>query len=461
MVNNLFNLDGKLKSSDLAQILKQKRGSFLHSASPGQKGLNKNITMEGKFIFPNSQQGSPTMTYRKSALVGNLKKTETNIAERPNENNPAVRRQKRQKTVLEMKKTIEVYKGEYDDHNFIYNGMGNLMDQEIFLYEGTFRMGKKHGYGYEFRIPDNLDYKIFYRGEWENNLEDGCGFLIKSDKNIKIFQEGNFEKGIFKHGKQIRIEELDKDSYISENYIGLIVDNMYHGEGSLKRKYIKISSYGDRVEIDQEYEYEGQFERNKENGKGVSKKKLHQTGYNYTYKGEFVDGLMHGYGSIEFEGEYYIKTYEGLFQQDKWCCFYGRVEFKSGDIYEGFFDKNHGKSEIGLYFHNDKNKTDRKANRIDHFFGEYKNDKKHGLGKFLIQGNQLLIGRYDDGEKNGNFCLIQEDEEEIKIKNTFGIHKNNIDRRSSKSLSLLKQNKTYYLFENDEGIDKSDKPFKD
>jgi hypothetical protein len=406
-----------------------------------------------------SNPGSPKCGFRNSAHVGNLKQSEPATPEQIPRNPPVMRKNKKQKTVLEVYKGVEVYKGEFDDHNYIYNGMGSLTDRDTFFFEGTFRMGKKHGFGYEFKAPDSSEFKIYYRGEWENNLEEGCGLLVKSDKGVRIMQEGIFEKGIFKHGKQIKIEEVDSNNYICEYYIGQIMDNMYQGEGTLRRKNIKIPPYGDRVEVEQEYEYEGLFDRNRENGKGIAKKKLYQPGYSYRYQGDFLDAMMHGYGQIEFEGEYYIKNYEGLFQSDKWCCFYGRVEFKSSDIYEGFFDKSHGKSDIGLYFHNDKKQLEKKYNRNDHFFGEYKNDKKHGLGKFLIQGTQILIGLYDDGEKNGNFCLIQEDEGEIKTKNTFGIKK--ISDKKVSNFSLIKQVKTYYLFENDEGIDKSDKPFKD
>jgi hypothetical protein len=443
----------------------QKRNSVFHHSPITKKITNHGLNMMNKMVV--SQQNSPIGGFRKSALAGNLLKGSQPISPDQFYLGPPVtfpsalvtRNKKKQKTLIEVQKRVDIYKGEYDDHNFIYNGMGSLTDRDTFIYEGTFRMGKKHGFGYEFKLPDNSDFKIYYRGEWENNLEEGCGLLVKSDKGVRIIQEGIFEKGVFKHGKQIKIDEIDSNFYIMEYYIGLIVDNMYQGEGTLKRKNIRIPIYGDRVEIEQEYEYEGQFEKNKENGKGIAKKKLYVLGYNYKYQGEFVDGLMHGHGQVEFEGEYYIKNYDGFLQQDKWCCYYGRVEFKSGDIYEGFFDNNHGKFGIGLYFHNDKKQVERKYNRSDHFFGEYKNDKKHGLGKFLILGHQLLIGKYDDGEKNGNFCLIQEDEEEIKMKHTFGIRK--ISDKNNSDMSLIKQLKTYYLFENDEGIDKSDKPFKD
>jgi hypothetical protein len=419
-----------------------KQKSVLNTVTPIQKNTTKGFIDNRR-----SNPASPDLAQKKRYGNGNLKLEDTS------EISPGVRKGKRQKSLIENNNRAEVYKGEFDDHNFVYNGMGSLTDRESFIYEGTFRMGKKHGYGFQFKLPYEYEEKIYYRGEWDNDLEDGCGFLVKTEMSIRTFQEGVFEKGVFKHGKQIRIEEVDSNYYISEIYIGTIVDHMYSGEGTLKRKNIKIPQYSERVEIEQEYEYEGQFEKDKENGIGICRKKLYQTGYSYRYQGEFSDGQMQGFGKVEFEGEYYIKTYEGLFLNDKWCCFYGRVEFKSGDIYEGFFDKNHGKSEIGLYFHNYKKQEMKKA---DHFFGEYKSDKKHGLGKFLIKDTQLLIGCYDDGEKNGNFCLIQEEEEDVRSKNTFGLNKH---EKHADHISL-KQIKTFYLFENDEGIDKSDKPFK-
>ena len=68
-------------------------------------------------------------------------------------------------------------------------------------------------------------------------------------------------------------------------------------------------------------------------------------------------------GYIQFEGDFFVKSYRGGFEDDKFFCNYGIVKFSSGDVYEGFFDKEHGKSKMGLYFHGDE-----AGNLKEHFF---------------------------------------------------------------------------------------------
>ena len=67
------------------------------------------------------------------------------------------------------------------------------------------------------------------------------------------------------------------------------------------------------LEINEEYEYKGNFKEGKEDSQGECKKNLKTEGYSYTYKGNFQNGLMNGYGIISFSENYFIKQYEGFF----------------------------------------------------------------------------------------------------------------------------------------------------
>ena len=331
---------------------------------------------------------------------------------------------------------FEFYKGEYDDYNFLFNGKGKLYDSHS-IYEGSFRMSKKHGFGYYFvnSIPsqDIFDCPTFYKGEFGNGLEDGYGYLIKYEKDDMIYREGLFDKGSFKKGKQIRVNKKDLSV---EYYEGNLSGYLYQGEGYLVKKYENKDLKS--VHNIYKYEYIGTFKFGKEDGLKCKLSLKNQDLRGYEYIGDFKQGLKQGFGEIVYTDESHIKRYKGHFIDDQSCCRYGIVEFQSGDTYEGFFDK-HGKNKIGLYSHNLKNL---KLIEGDHFFGEYMNDKKHGLGKFILNRYQLLFGKYVDGDKTGNFSFTSQQNEKKK------------DNKIQ-----IKQIKYFYLFENDEGIDKSDKPF--
>lgn len=397
------------------------------------------------------------------------------------------------------------YNGELDKINFLYSGVGTLIknnSKKQYLYNGTFRMGKKNGVGIFFKIINDYTF-LYYRGEWGNNKMDGFGFSILIDlvNNKKIFRKGRFVNNKYEYGFQFIIDEKYSNpnpmlnqiaDVLIEKYEGEFHNDVYNGTGRVIRKILKPSKFDKKkFDIDTEYEYCGNFVENLEQGNGTSSKIFLNQSYKYSYNGEFDKSKMHGFGKIEFDGDYFIKSYEGIFEHDKKFCKYGIVEFKSGDVYEGFFDSNNQKSNIGMYFHYDKG--DKYLKKTENFFGEFLNDKKQGMGRFVSQKDyKLLVGRYLDGEKNGNFLLTcnnpLDDNSDIKISflNNFSMNAlhgrnasvasnynyNNTNTNNNNNGNLsprnsifkafpIKQSKMYYLFENDEIIDKSEKPFKD
>ena len=197
---------------------------------------------------------------------------------------------------------------------------------------------------------------------------------------------------------------------------------------------------------------------------------------------DFEKGKMHGEGIILFDGNSLVRRYEGVFKEDKFPCQYGRLHFSSGDVFDGFFDKDNRKNEVGCYIHNQisKDKIIQKdlpkfyetneineeefnlmnnkfltMNVSDIFFGEFYCDRKHGLGKYLFNIGLLVVGKYIDGEQNGKFETIRNKKNDKE----FLEQKNDSDKYGD--TDKIKKEKIYYLIENDEIIDKSENPFKD
>jgi hypothetical protein len=385
----------------------------------------------------------------------------------------------------------EWYQGEYDKINFLYCGTGNLIKQygeeKKYFYHGTFRMGKKHGIGVLYKINSDSTYE-HYRGEWANNRQDGYGFLLLlDDKNKKkVFRKGKFENNNFLQGSQLIIDENfgPNGEIVIEKFEGEMQNNLYSGRGTLTRKVQKINkSDHNKIDVEYEYEYTGNFLDGLENGPGISKKFLRQLNYHYTYEGEFFNGKMHGSGRIEYGGDYYVDSYEGIFLEDQTFCVYGKVIFKSGDEYEGFFNPDHQKTLVGLYSHYDK------QNKGEKFFGKFFNDKKDGLGRFVSPTeSKVFVGTYNDGEKNGKFSLtsniVEHSNKLHGLEKKFSIISTNNNKKTNNlfAQSFIKriagsvsnapnqiprhdlnretitQSKIYFLFENDEMIEKSDMP---
>ena len=359
---------------------------------------------------------------------------------------------------FDVRNTNEFYFGEYDRLNFAYTGQGVNYHRGKSIYNGTFRQNKKWGIGvfYENKTGNISHY---YRGQWKNNLENGFGIYFKNDteERKKVLQEGVFENGIFKKGLQITTtNDLETKELTINKYYGMILNKEYHGQGRLYRKTLQKSEIDKKYEVKEIYEFEGNFIKNLPEGLGVCKKEKPLSKYKEEYQGKFVNGMQNDdYGEITFGEGFYLKSYKGGFENDKYFCHYGKVEFASGDSYEGFFDKEQRKSKVGLYYHYDK--KERKA--AEHFFGEFYNDRKHGFGKFIMKEGSMCVGNYVDGEKNGNFELLSIINE-VGVKNDYKPRSLAGKKKEDENKDKKARKKKYFLFENDEPIDTSDKPIK-
>ena len=192
-------------------------------------------------------------------------------------------------------------------------------------------------------------------------------------------------------GKMTWQEQPGADGVAIKNtYKGDMYANVIHGKGALKR------SNGDF--------YEGEFQNALFNGEGVylwANSKL-------KYKGQFCNGLLHGYGVLHnFNG-----VYEGEFKRG---LMFGKglMTFYNGDKYSGEFN-NSQMTGYGCYVLADGTKMigsfddgicNRHAKKIYTdgriYIGEFKNDVENGKG-LLIEGGKRIKGIWKDAQ------LIQE-----------------------------------------------------
>ncbi len=312
-------------------------------------------------------------------------------------------------------------------------------------------------------------------GEFTKNEFDGFGLLIEFiDKKVTIlkgyFYNSNFISGIlyiFNENIQNGILEITKyEGDLENNNSNLII---FKNFGHLIKLSYKTSKNKKLYELEDKYDYTGHFNNGKEEGKGVLRHKLKKENYSYEYKGNFINGEINGFGIIEYSDNFFIKKYEGFFKNSKTFDKYGIVYFKSGDVYEGFFDEKNLKSICGLYWYNNNNENYTYHLGIDNFFGEFRDDKKNGFGRYVSYNDnmkQVLFGNYFRGEKNGLFILIHNKEDEkLKEENKKNVKVNEITNivqniftgiPIDNKYQYFKQFKKYLYFENGIVMERSD-----
>ena len=446
-----------------------------------------------------------------------------------------------------------IYNGEYDNTNFLFGGSGTLINVEKnYCYEGLFRYGKKHCMGILWEEDENNKTFMYYAGEWLNDKKHGWGIYIeikvitfepnpkdstktKKIEIILIVKKGNFIKNNFSSGEiytytSITYLNQDNNDNASSNsndtkkkklnnsdsqivliytkYTGEVIphNGKYINHGIFKKKEFSYNYQKNILEVETDYDYIGNFVDGIEDGKGFLKSFSLSEGYTFEYTGEFSQGQLHGFGLIKYSSKFFIKQYEGFFKNNQSFYLYGKVEFKSGDVYEGFFDDKFQKDYLGLYQHfykveSENSKKESETNntpkipiwKFDNYFGYFNKDKKHGLGRFLSPLSfKTLTGSYVNGEKQGCFQLTsEEDIRKEKVDDLFSYDLNSSEiemnivnlatRRATSVLSdssfrkkdknknkkifiddkkpIIKQKKLYLFFENNDILDKSERPF--
>ena len=210
-----------------------------------------------------------------------------------------------------------------------------------------------------------------------------------------------------------------------------------------------------------EINYKGLFANGKKNGQGNEiYKNVLDDSRNYEYEGNFLNGEKNGYGIINYNENNFVKRYEGFFEKNEPFQIYGIANFKSGDVYEGFFE-NKIKDFLGLYSFYDNNSQ----KVIEQYFGGYLEDFKNGIGKTIVEGKEekMMVGSYKRGEKEGQFERIlykKEVIQEVK-KRRGGVKDSNYlpTERHYRTIMPRKQDKLYPVFEENEIVDMNDNFF--
>ena len=239
-----------------------------------------------------------------------------------------------------------------------------------------------------------------YKGNWNNDIEmDGYGQYIL--KNDDVFVEGIWDKGLLYYGRIFLPN--------GEIYEGEIENSLFNGKGKL------ISNNGDSYEgIFRNGEksdsgkiifkdgcvYEGKLiNENIPNGKGEfkwanitdSNTNVHYNNsfnfvdcynYIYTYKGDFINGKIEGFGTLKNEKS--GSEYKGNFKNN---LFDGKGVFKWGKasiVYDGEY-KNGLKNGNGNYL-----------KKNFKYSGNWNEGKPHGLG-LVDDGNKIYKCSWRNG----------------------------------------------------------------
>lgn len=198
------------------------------------------------------------------------------------------------------------------------------------------------------------------------------------------------------------LKKGDKPIKYYLNYLRLMKNNQFDKEaGKNKENYM---SFGDKNSIQlqkpleeisqnpknvikETYEdgsfYEGEMKEDTRHGKGTFK--FSKGG---TYKGDWVLGKMHGYGilfypsgKIAYEGEWKNDVFEGK----------GRM------INENFSEL----SQENAIDYNDFD-CEKNFNLWKEYCGEFKNDKKEGIGTLLFSNGEKFVGIFKDNKAEGS-----------------------------------------------------------
>ena len=240
------------------------------------------------------------------------------------------------------KKIFEgIWKNDFPYSGKIYDSLSNIIYEGLFskysgtftftninrcrTYTGSFKNGKKNGYGEETYI-----YKK-YIGYWKDNEYHGFGTLYEND--IKEYS------GYWKHGKRegkgnyfndngtIWIEgEFKEDEpyygiqYYENNniqYEGYFHEYSFEGEGILYYPYSSTICFKGTFKSNNPFHgtfYSDQgIEENKTkiiNGDSYTFSKTFYDSGTIKYEGNFKNGIYHGEGILKFEDE---KIYKGIF----------------------------------------------------------------------------------------------------------------------------------------------------
>jgi hypothetical protein len=251
-------------------------------------------------------------------------------------------------------------------------------------YVGEWHNFKRHGEG-ELRFPDGS----YYKGHWENDKKNGQGFMRyydisryqgnwKDDKRDGLGRMDYINGGIYKgNWKNDKRDGLGKMKYYDGSiYEGEFKDDNRDGEGTFiqphagKEFYIEDSKYND---TDILKKYSGNWKDDQRNGKGIQQidyipgiKNIRIARWNFTYNGNWESDMKSDEGiQTDINGRY-----KGQWKYDKRDGM-GEMTFKD--------------NSAGYKVYN----------------GEWKNGKMNGRGKMTWTDGITYEGGWTDDQMNG------------------------------------------------------------
>ena len=246
---------------------------------------------------------------------------------------------------------------EFSKSNKDPNLKWGIMKGEYVIYIGQFNNEKKEGIGL-FINPNNI-----FAGEFKNDLQNGLGYTY--NKEFQKLYRGNYVNGL-PEGKLIKESEIDKDEEEIQK---------------LEKKLSKKNSFN----YDNGERYQGDFNNNKREGKGIY---YYNNGNKYI--GDWKNGLKEGKGILYYNnGNKYIGDFKNNLREGK-----GKIYFNDGQIYEVYMKLNQIEGKVKLYFKNG-----------EIYEGDIKNQIKEGYGNYYYKDGRKYYGNWKNNKYNGKGIL--------------------------------------------------------
>ena len=300
------------------------------------------------------------------------------------------------------------YFGPYKNGKY-HGDKARLIYPNGFIYEGSFRDGLRQGKG----TLKNENNTYLYEGEWYKDKKHGkCIEIINGETFEGYYKEGIREGkcSILYNNKDKFVGNLvngKKEGYgeqfcfsTGSTYKGEFRNNLFEGQGKIindngyyyEGGFMAGLRHGDKCLESKAgiRKYEGQFKRDKMNGRGVYEWYQGESKGDI-YNGEFKDDLFDGMGTYKFnDGTIYIGEFNKGIKEGK-----GKIIYSDGSFYEGEY-KNGNKCGKGIF-------QDMEGNVYE---GNFYNGNQHSKGKIKFNNGEILEGFWLNGMKEGNFIFI-------------------------------------------------------
>ena len=296
-----------------------------------------------------------------------------------------------------------IYKGLWSNDK--ENGEGELYENNILLFKGFFINGKKNMIGTEYFLNGNIKYY----GGFIDNIKNGNGVEYfengnkkyeggfmngqKAGKGWEFYENGNVKySGYFLDGQKngCGIENYE-DGH--KKYEGSFMNDMYEEKGTFYYEKKKINNgnqslYINNINIKEKIYYEGYWKKGKREGNGSE---YYPNGV-LKYAGSFLNDRYHGYGQLFWNIKDSSYNYIGSFIDGK--------KYGKGEIYQISPLLSYSFSDLLNTFNNEII-LEYPENEIKEYKGNFKDDKKEGLGTCIYINGNKYVGNWKNDSFDG------------------------------------------------------------